>query len=103
MADDRLNNRSCTPVVLDVKKKQESECLCHSCCGFSTKIHAVCYALCNQIRFILTAEQELDFNQAIQLLTGISGDYLLTDGGCNSDKIVEFAEENGIKPVIPPK
>jgi len=67
------------------------------------KIHAVCDALYNPIRFILTAERELDFNQEITLLTGISGDYLLADGGCNSDKIVEFAEENGIKPVIPPK
>ena len=85
------------------KKKQESECLGRSCGGFSTKIHAVCDALGNPIRFILTAGQEPNFNQAIPLLTGISGDYLLADRGYDSDKIVEFAEENGIKPVFPPK
>jgi hypothetical protein len=61
MADDRLDNRSCTPVVFNVKKKQESKCLGRSCGGFSTKIHAVCDALGNPIRFILTARRELDF------------------------------------------
>lgn len=69
----------------------------------STKIHALCDALGNPMRFILTAGQNSDYTQAIPLLTGITGDYLLADRGYDADYIIQFAEANGIKSVVPPK
>ncbi len=37
------------------------------------------------------------------LIEGISADFLLGDRGYDSDEIVDFAEENGMITVIPPR
>ncbi len=37
------------------------------------------------------------------MIDGLSADYLLADRGYDSDEIIDFAEENGMITVVPPK
>ena len=74
-----------------------------SCGGFSSKIHACCDALGNPIRFILTAGQEGDSPQTLDLLAGLPFGGLLADKAYDTDAIVEFVIKQGATVVIPPK
>ena len=71
--------------------------------GNTTKIHAVCDALGNPVRFILTAGNEADCTQALFLLNGLKAEFVLADKGYDSEAIVNFIVESGAKVVIPPK
>lgn len=56
------------PRLCDTQKnRQSSEALGRSAGGFSTKIHAVCDALGNPLRFIVTPGQQHDATVAIEI------------------------------------
>jgi transposase len=55
------------------------------------------------IRAIITKGTAADCTQAIPLIEGFTADYLLADRGYDSDEIIDFAEENEMITVVPPK
>jgi transposase len=69
----------------------------------TTKLHALCDALGNPIRLILTPGNVADCTQAEDLLKDIDADNVLADKGYDSDAIVEIIAANGANAVIPPK
>ena len=73
--------------------------------GLNTKIHAVCNAVCgalgNPLRFVLTAGQRHDSKPVLELLDGLQAKALLADKAGDSDKIVRAAEELGMEVIIP--
>lgn len=85
------------------KRGQKNQALGRSKGGFTTKIHALCDAVGNPIRFILTGGERNDCTQALDLLEGVSGQAVLADKGYDADYIVEAAEIMGALVVIPPK
>ncbi len=85
------------------KSKQDDEGLGRSCGGFSTKIHAVCDALGNPLRFIITPGQRHDVSQAIDIISGINTQALLADKGYDSDELREFVQKSGAAAHIPPR
>ena len=85
------------------KRGQKNQALGRSKGGFTTKIHAVCDAMGNPIRFILTGGERNDCTQALDLLEGMSGQAVLADKGYDAGYIVEAAEIMGAIAVIPPK
>lgn len=71
--------------------------------GLNTKIHAVCDALGNPLRFKLTAGNESDTPELIGLIEGLPGQELLADKAYDSNAIVQEATARGMEIVIPPK
>lgn len=69
----------------------------------STKIHAVCDALGNTIRFSLTAGQVSDYKEALSLIDGLKTNAILADKGYDADYIIEAISQCGAQAVIPPK
>ena len=69
----------------------------------TTKLHALCDALGNPLRLILTAGQVADCTQAELLLTSITTQNVLGDKGYDSDATVDFISQSGAGVVIPPK
>jgi transposase len=69
----------------------------------TTKLHALCDALGNPIRLILTPGNVADCTQAEDLLKDIDADNVLADKGYDSDAIVEIITANGTTAVIPPR
>jgi transposase len=69
----------------------------------STKIHAVCDALGNPIRFSLTAGQVSDYKEALSLIDGLKTNAILADKGYDADYIIEAISQCGAQAVIPPK
>ena len=55
----------------------------------------------NPVRFIITGGNVSDYTEAINLIAGLKAEHLLADKGYDSDEIVQFAQEHGMKPVIP--
>jgi len=47
--------------------------------GLTSKIHALCDALGNPLKFVVTAGQVNDFTQAEALLENVDGQYVLAD------------------------
>ena len=52
---------------------------------------------------VVTEGTTADCTQAGKLIDGISAEYLLADRGYDTDAIVEQAEKQGMKVVIPPR
>ena len=71
--------------------------------GLNTKIHAVCDALGNPLRFKLMAGNKSDTPELIGLIQGLPGQELLADKAYDSDAIVQEAMGKGMEVVIPPK
>lgn len=71
--------------------------------GLNTKIHAVCDALGNPLRFVLTPGQRHDSKPVPELLDGLAAKALLADKAYDSDKIVQGAEKQGMQVIIPSK
>ena len=71
--------------------------------GLNTKIHAVCDALGNPLRFVLTAGQRHDSKPVPELLDGLQAQALLADKAYDSDKIVQDAQKRGMQVIIPSK
>ena len=68
--------------------------------GLNTKIHAVCDALGNQLRFVLTPGQRHDSKPVPEWLGGLQAKALLADKAYDSDKIVQAAEKRGMQVII---
>jgi transposase len=83
------------------KRGQKNQALGRSCGGFGTKIHALCDALGNPLRFILTAGQTHDSTQALALLKDKKGGAVLADKAYDSKKIIEAVHAMGAQAVIP--
>lgn len=83
------------------KNKQEEEALGRSCGGFSTKIHGVCDALGNPLRFILTPGQASDHLSSQKLIKNLLFRALLADKGYDSRTFRNAIRKNGSEPVIP--
>ena len=83
------------------KNEQEEQALGRSRGGFTTKIHAVCDALGNPIRFCFTAGQRHDSIPADLLLDGFTTQAVLADKAYDCDSFIENLEKRNIVPVIP--
>jgi transposase len=68
-----------------------------------SKMHAVCDALGNPLRFILTPGQQHDATVANEILQGLQADALLADKGYDADDIINSFESGGGKAIIPPR
>ena len=55
------------------------------------------------VRVLITKGSTADCTQAPELIEGITAEYLLADKGYDTDAILEQAQDQGMKPVIPPK
>ena len=55
------------------------------------------------VRFTITEGTTADCTQASKLIEGFTAEYLLADKGYDSNDIIDYAELQGIKPVIPPR
>jgi transposase len=55
------------------------------------------------IRVVITEGTTADCTQASRLIEGLTAEALLADKGYDTDAIVEQAQDQGMKPVIPPK
>ncbi|WP_210546571.1 IS5 family transposase [Rhodoferax sp. PAMC 29310] len=71
--------------------------------GLNNKIHAVCDALGNPLRFVLTPGQRYDSKSVPELLDGLAAKALLADKAYDSDKIVQIAQAQGMQVIIPSK
>ena len=71
--------------------------------GRNTKIHTVCDALGNPLRFVLTAGQRHDSKPVPELLYGLAAKALLANKAYDSDKIVQSAQAQGMQVIIPCK
>ena len=69
--------------------------------GLNTKIHALCDALGNPLRFFLTAGQRHDSQTAPELIKGLQAKALIADKAYDSDKLVEQAQAQGMQVIIP--
>jgi transposase len=85
------------------KDSQNQEALGRSRGGFTTKIHALCDALGNPLKFILTPGQHNDITQAQSLTENISDMPLIADKGYDSDEFRTYLKNKNCSPVIPPK
>ncbi len=85
------------------KRGQKNQALGRSRGGFTTKIHALCDALGNPVRFILTGGERHDCTQALALIEGLKPEAVLADKGYDADYIVEAVKNMDAMAVIPPK
>ena len=85
------------------KNEQSAHALGRSRGGFSTKIHGVCDALGNPLRFILTGGQVSDHTQSVNGVDGLKYDALLADKGYDSDRLREHVQQSGAEAIIPPR
>ena len=82
------------------KRGQQSQALGRSRGGFSTKIHVSVDGLGNPLRFTLTAGQNHDIAQAVQLIDGIDSEYVIADRGYDSDQFRESIANMGMRSSI---
>src|ERR1700743_2661974 len=55
------------------------------------------------VRVIITQGTTADCTQASRLIEGLTAEALLADKGYDTDAILEQAQNQGMKPIIPPK
>ena len=55
------------------------------------------------VRALITKGTTADCSKGIELIENFDAQHLLADRGYDTDKIVEFAKQSGMKPEIPPK
>ena len=55
------------------------------------------------VRVLITKGTTADCRKAIELINGLEADHLLADRGYDTDAIIDFARNSGMKPQIPPK
>ena len=68
--------------------------------GLHTKIHAVCDALGNPLRFVLTPGQRHDSKPVPELPDGLQAKAILADKAYDSDKIAQSAQAQGMQVII---
>ena len=71
--------------------------------GLNTKIHLAVDSNGMPIRTIITKGTTADCKLGIELINGLSAEFVLADKGYDTNEIVDFVEENGMISVIPPK
>lgn len=81
----------------------EEQALGRSRGGFSSKLHIICDALANPLRFSLTVGQRGDITQAAVLLDPYQCDAVIADKAYDSDEFVEQIEARHAESVIPPR
>ena len=101
MTDDRCQSLQGTSTCIG-RKRRESGYVPHKR-GLNTKIHLAVDAFGMPVRVFITEGTRADCKEAVRLIEDIPAEYLLADRGYDTDEIVEFAEENGMIAVIPPK
>ena len=69
--------------------------------GFTTKIHTLCNALGNPLKFILTEGQRHDITKAKSLIEGISHTKILADKGYECNKFIKEIQNQSSIAVIP--
>jgi transposase len=67
------------------------------------KLHAVCDALGNPFRFIVTGGERHDCTQAQALLDGLPAHAVLATKGYDADELVQWIQQTGALMVIPPR
>jgi transposase len=103
MADDGQHHCSRSPKRRRRKRGQINEAFGRSKGGFTTKVHALCDALGNPVRFILTGGNASDYTQAVPLLHGFTAKVVMADKGYDSTALVHVIETMGAEAVIPPR
>ena len=71
--------------------------------GLNTKLHLAVDAHGMPLRAVVTQGTTADCKQAVALIDGFTAEYLLADRGYDSDAIVNHAQFQGMRVVIPPK
>ena len=71
--------------------------------GLNSKIHLAVDAHGMPVRIFVTAGTTHDSKKAYSLIDGISAEYLLADRAYDCSGIIEYAEKQGMKCVIPPR
>ena len=71
--------------------------------GLNTKIHAVCDALGNPPRFVLTPGQRHDSQPVPELLDGLAAKALLADKAYDSNKSIQAAQAQAMEVTSLPK
>lgn len=71
--------------------------------GFSSKLHAVCDALGNPIRFFVTAGQRSDYIKALDLIEGKHMGALIADKGYYGNYMIEAAMNVNAVAIIRPR
>jgi len=84
-----------------VPKKRGLQSIGVSRGGLNTKIHAVCDALGNPLRFKLTPGNISDVGELPGLIKDLSAKALLADKGYDSNAVVELALAGGMEAIIP--
>ena len=69
----------------------------------NTKVHVAVNDNGLPVKALITSGTVADCSKAIELIDGLEGDIVIADKGYDSTEIVEFVEESGMKPVIPPR
>ncbi len=82
---------------------QYSQAIGRSKGGLTTKIHAVVDGLGNPLRIKLTGGNVHDMVPSYELISGIETDQFLADRAYDADKLIELAESEGCKVIIPSK
>lgn len=94
---------ACAAGAITLSDPPDDQALGRSKGGFSTKIHIAVDALGNPLDFILTGGQAADVTQAIPLLAGYPAQHAILDKAYDADALLEWLDQQGITPVIPPK
>lgn len=104
MVNARLDDDSSASTSSRTKKSSgEAEALGRSRGGFSTKVHVLCDALGNPVRFILTPGQQADITQAEALLADQQPAAVLADKGYDSNALLLRIADLDAQAVIPAK
>ncbi len=99
--DHRCLDRARSPACCGRQRGGDAQAIGRSRGGPSTKINAVVDALGNPLRFILTAGQVHDINQAEALIAGFDFDKLIADTGYDSNRLRGVIAATGGEAVMP--
>ena len=69
----------------------------------TTKIHATVDGLGNPVRIRLTGGEVHDIVPAVEMIDGISADYILADRAYDADQFISFVNSQDAQIVCPPK
>jgi len=85
------------------RRKGGNQALARTKGGLNTKLHLAVDALGLPVRMIVTGGTTADCSQAMALLDGFMTDALMADKAYDTNEILEWCDDTGAEPVIPPK
>lgn len=103
MAHDRCPHHSRPSPRRRRKRGQQTQAFGRCRGGFPTKLQAVCDALGNPLRFIVTGGKRHDSTQAQTLLDGFQAQAVLADKSYDADELGHWVQQTGARVVIPPR